>query len=354
MTEANMVVATGTVPGSNAAATFDLRADAIAADHGFQHWWFYRLAGDTQEFALKGPATGGVPPHLTHADRDFADVDARGLLRANVDMDIYSAGPASGVLTSRVTFTNLSAVPQTLDLFCYTDLDVAGTSGNDAATGNGQQHVVTDLTGVRIEIRAAGADRSQVGTYPTVRDLLTDAVLDDLDNTLPPFSGDYTGAFQWQARTLQPGEQRSWTVVFAIDTAANRVPEVEHYGSGSSLQPEIFTDTLPLQDNANVRQMGIYLKNALPNAPFGLLSNTTAAPGIPFLNMVLWVDPNPPMQFPIGTTTATGDALFVFVIPPSPYLTGFPIYHQYFYADNSAANGVGQWTTAIMTKVGRL
>ncbi len=114
MTEANMVVATGTVPGSNAAATFDLRADAIAADHGFQHWWFYRLAGDTQEFALKGPATGGVPPHLTHADRDFADVDARGLLRANVDMDIYSAGPASGVLTSRVTFTNLSAVPQTV------------------------------------------------------------------------------------------------------------------------------------------------------------------------------------------------------------------------------------------------
>ena len=65
MTEANMVVATGSVPGSNAAATFDLRADAIAADHGFQHWWFYRLAGDTQEFALKGPATGGVPPHLT-------------------------------------------------------------------------------------------------------------------------------------------------------------------------------------------------------------------------------------------------------------------------------------------------
>lgn len=351
-----MAVTTGSVPAGNSAASFDLRADAIAADHGFEHWWFYRLAGDTQEFSLKnsGPVTGGVPPHLTHADRDFGDVDSRGLLRANVDMDIYSAGPASGVLTSRVTFTNLSAVPQTLDLFCYTDLDVAGSSGNDSATGDGQHHVVTDLSGVRIDIRAAGADHSQVGAYPTVRNVLTDAVLNDLNDTLPPFAGDYTGAFQWQARTLQPGEQKSWTVVFAIDTAANRVPEVEHYGNGSSLQPEIFTDTLPLQDNAHIRQMGIYLKNALPNAPFGLLSNTTAAPGIPFLNMTLWVDPSPPMQFPIGVTTATGDALFVFIIPPSPYLTGFPIYHQYFYADNNAANGVGQWTSAIMTKVGRL
>jgi hypothetical protein len=354
--EGNLTVRTAAVPAGNSACLFDLKADALAIDHGYAHWWFYRLAGDTQEFALNdsGPVTGGVPPFNTHADRDFADVGSRGLLRANVDMDIYSAGPASGVLTSRVTFTNLSAVPQTLDLFCYSDLDVAGSSGDDSATGDGQHHVVTDASGVRIEIRAAGADHSQVGVYPSVLNSLTDAALNDLNDTLPPFSGDYTGAFQWQARTLQPGEQRSFTVVFAVDTAANVVPQVEHYGVGSSLVPEIYTDTLPLQDNANPRQIGIHLKNALPNAPVGLLSSTSSAPGVAFLGVTLWVDPNPPAQFPIGMTTATGEAAVVFAIPASPYLTGFPIFHQYFYVDYNSANGLAQFTPGLMTTVGRL
>jgi len=57
------------------------------------------------------------------------------------------------------------------------------------------------------------------------------------------------------------------------------------------------------------------------------------------------------MQFPIGLTNALGEALYVFTIPASPYLTGYPIYYQYFYAANNAPNGVGQSTNGIMTKV---
>lgn len=357
VTDGNMVATTGVLSATaQTPRSFDLKADALATDHGFEHWWFYRVAGDTREFALRniGPVAGSVASFLTHADRDFADVDSRGLLRANLDFDVYDSGPASGVVTSRITLTNISAAPVLLDLFCYTDLDIANTSGDDVVTGNGNVHVVTDLTGVRVEVRGPGADHSEVAAYPAIRTALGDALVTNLADTLPPFLGDYTGAFQWQARTLQPGEQRSFTVVFAVDTAAPRVPEVEHYGSGSSLVPEIYTDTLPLQDNANLRQIGIHLKNALPNTPFGLLSNTQSAAGVPFAGMLLWVDPSPPMQFPIGLTTAGGEALLVFIVPPSPYLTGFPIYHQYFYVDNSAPNGMSQFTPGIMTKVGRL
>jgi len=355
--DGNMNVTTGALFAvSHSPPLFDLAADGLAISHGYEHGWYYRVAGDPREYSLRniGPVTGGVPVFLTHADRDFADLDSRGLLRANWDLDVYDSGPASGVVTSRLTLTNLSAAPVTFAVFCYTDLDIAGTFGNDTVTGDGQHHLVTDWSGVTIDIRARGADHSMVAAYPIVRNLLTNALVDDLPDVLPPFLGDYTGAFQWSNRTLQPLEQRSFTVVFAVDTVAPYVPEVAHYGTSSSLAPEIYTDTLPLQDNSNPRQIGIQLRNAPGNSPVGLLSNTHPAPGIPFAALLLWVDPLPPAQFPIGTTTASGEANLVFPIPSSPYLTGYPIFHQYFYLDNAAPNGVSQHTAALMTRVGRL
>jgi len=355
--DGNMSFTTGVLAAvSHSPPTADLRSDPLAVDHAFEHGWFYRVAGDARELSLRniGPVTGGVTPFLTHADRDFGDVDSRGLLRANIDFDTYDAGPTSGVITSRLTMVNISLAPVTLDLFCYNDLDIGNTFADDVVTGNGTTHVVTDWTGVRIEIRAPGADHSDVLAYPAVRNALTNVLVDNLSDSLPPFSGDYTGAFQWSNRTLQPGEQRSWTVIFAVDTAANRVPIVAAYGSGSHLAPEIYTDTLPLQDNSSLRQFGVHLKGALPNAPVGLASNTSSAPGVPFLSVVLWVDPNPPIQFPIGMTTASGESGWVFVVPSSPYLTGFPIYHQWFYADNSTPNGVAGYTGGLMTEIGRL
>jgi hypothetical protein len=360
ITDGNMNVSTSSPSAtSHTPVGFSLRADALAINHGYQHWWYYRVAGDTREYAIRniGGMTGASAPFLTHADRDFADLDSRGLLRANLDFDVYDAGPASGVVTSRITLTNLSATPVTFDLFNYTDLDIAGTSNNDQVTGNGTAHVVTDSSGVRVEIRAPGADRSDAldwGSVLNPRTLLADAAVNDLSNALPPFLGDYTGAFQWQNRTLQPFEQRSWTVVMAVDTAANVVPEVAHYGTSSGLLAEIYTDTLPLQDNSTQRQIGIQLKNAVPGQLFGLLSNTSAVPGVPFANVQLWVDPNLGMSFPIGVITPTGEMNAVFQIPTSPYLTGFPIYHQYFFLDPTAPNGESHWTHGLMTKVGRL
>ena len=66
------------------------------------------------------------------------------------------------------------------------------------------------------------------------------------------------------------------------------------------------------------------------------------------------VAPSSPAQFPIGLTNATGDTSVVLLIPPSPYLTGFPIFHQYFYLDNTAPNGASIGTTGLMTRVGKL
>ncbi|MFT4842299.1 MAG: hypothetical protein ACI8UD_002534 [Planctomycetota bacterium] len=87
-----------------------------------------------------------------HVDRDYADLDARGLLKASVDMDIYAAGSASGVVISRMTLMNISSGPLTVDACGYTDVDVAGTSGNDVCFGTADRHYVTDPSGVQIDL----------------------------------------------------------------------------------------------------------------------------------------------------------------------------------------------------------
>jgi hypothetical protein len=356
MVDGNFRVTNGAPSTLQSPCSLALRADALNINHGFEHWWFYRVAGDSRESALRavGPTSGGLAPFLTHGDRDFGDVDLRGLLRANVDLDVYATGPASGVFTSRVTLTNLSAAPVTLDLFAYTDLDIAGTSNNDVCTGTADTHVVTDLTGVRVEIRGLGSDASEVGAYPAVRNKLTNAVVDNLANVLPPFNGDYTGAFQWSNRTLQPREEISFSVVFAVDTAASRVPEVAHYGAGSTVAAQISTDTVPLQDNSTLRFLGIHLDGAQPNAPVGLLTNLAPAPGLPFSGLNLWVDPTLPATFPIGTTNPQGRTSYVFAIPTGPYFTGLPFYHQYIWLNPQSANGVADFSAGLKTRLGRL
>ncbi len=358
--DGNMNVVTGVLSAAaQTPRTLDLSGDALAINHGFEHWWYYRIVGDPREWSLRnlGPVSEGVTASLDHLDRDFADVDSRGLLRASLDMDTYDAGPASGVVISRLTVMNISAAPITVNLFCYTDLDIAGTFGDDLATGTGSSHFVTDASGVQIEVRALGNDRSDIGPYPTIRDVLTNTAVDNLGNNLPPFSGDYSGAFQWQNRTLQPFEQQTFTVVIAIDTAAAAVPLVVHYGRGNGSNGEIHTQTVPLQDNSAVRQLSVELKNAQPNQLYRTVISLAPYNALPFIGgLDFWVDP-----FVVigvwgigGLTSATGKATEVFQIPPTPYLAGLAVFSQCFYLDFAAPNGFAYFTPGMMMRVGKL
>jgi len=357
ITDGNMSATTDALSAtSQSPRSFDLLADALAVNHAYEHWWYYRVAGDTSESALRlvGTVNEGVVG-TTHIDRDFADVDSRGLLRMSLDMDTYSTGPASGVVISRLNVMNISNAPVTFDIFAYTDLDVTGSSGNDSVTGNGSSHVVTDPSGVRIEVRALGNDKSEVGAYPTIRNKLINAVVDDLSDALPPFAGDYTGAFQWQSRTLAPFAQTSFQVLLAVDTAAFAAPVVEYYGVGNGSNGEIQTDALPLQDNANIRQFSLQLVHALPFTEFRIgtsVAPINAFPIVPGIDM--WVDPGLMIGLWGGFTDANGFAQESFLIPTSPYLTGFTAYTQGFYVDGAAPNGFVFYTTGLATQIGKL
>ena len=357
--DGNMNVVTGALsPTSQNPCTLQLRADAVQINHAFEHWWYYRVAGDTQEFALRsvGTVNQGITGTSDHLDRDFANVDNRGLLRASVDMDVYDAGPASGVVISRLTVMNVSAASINASIYCYTDLDITATSGNDTATGNGSRHFVTDPSGVQIEIRAFGNDRSDIGAYPTIRNLLTNTSVNNLGNTLPPFSGDYTGAFQWD-RPFLPYEQRTFTVLFAVDTAAVLPPLVENYGVANGPFGEIHTQSCPLQDNSQARVFSIAMKGALPNAIYRTVIGLAPYNAAPFIGgLDFWVDPFQLIGVwgTVGLTSPTGTTVESFVIPSSPYLTGLAVYSQHFYVDGTAPNGFAYFTPGMMTRIGKL
>lgn len=349
--------------GSHAPCALDLRCDATNVDHGFEHWWYYRVAGDTREFSLRaiGPLTSGVTPSNDHGDRDWGNVDNRNLIEASLDFDVYDTGPASGVVISRLTVMNVTNAPLTLSLFCYTDLDIAGSSGDDVATGTGSSHFVTDASGVSIEVRALGSDRSAVANYPALFDLLTNSVVDNLNNSVPPFTGDYTGAFQWQNRTLQPFEQRTFQVVMAANNTANALPVIEHFGSGNGRTFEIDTQTLLLQDNAGPRLFSVRMKGALPNAEHRVVTGFQSIPGgLPvFQNfggngVPLLVDPFTFIGIYFGFTNAQGQAEVLFPVPPTPYLTGLEFFHQAFYVDAAAPNGFAYASAGLRTVIGRL
>lgn len=337
--------------------SFALRADALAINHAFEHGWYYRIAGDAREFTLRnlGGVTQAVTASNDHGDRDFANVDNRSLLKASLDYDTYDAGPASGVVISRLTLMNRSNAAVTFDVFCYADLDIAGSSSNDTCTGTNSSHFVSDGSGVQVEVRAIGNDLSMVGAYPTVRNLLSNAVVDNLSGALPPFSGDYTGAFQWQNRTLQPFEQRTFTVAFAVDTTAAALPSVEHYGAGNGTNFEIHTTTLPLQDNTQQRLFACQMKGALPNVEQRTILGLTPSTPFPYIpGLDLWVLPASIIAVYGGLTSATGEAQEQFAIPASPYVAGVSLFFQVFSVDAAAPNGYAFSSPGLRVRIGKL
>lgn len=357
VTDSNMLVTLGGLsPSLQSPRLLNLQADALLTDHGFEHGWYYRMAGDPQEYAVRslGGVTGGNFGN-THSDRDVNDVDSRGLLRMSYDFDVYSCGPASGVFISRCTVMNISNAPVAFDLFAYTDIDVAGTPGDDFLFyGTNNSHWLTDPTGISVEVRASGASLGGIANYPLIRSALMDAAPTTLLGTPPSFGGDYTGAFQW-AVPLQPREQRTFHVAFLINTPGIALPLVQNYGAGSGTDLQVHTQFLPLQDASQTRSFAVQLKGALPNVEYRIGFAQFGWSPLPFIPGIdLWIDPFNLLGIYGGFTSNSGDAFNVFFIPPSPYLTGFSLYSQVFGVNPNAPNGFADFSAGMQARIGLL
>lgn len=214
ISQSNMFFTIGAAPssptiGGPAVPAADLRANgSIGIDHSFQSWWWYRVDGDTRESAFNdsgGGATQSVGPgNRMIMTQNYAN------FRSNMDWEVVSTGSATGFLRSTLTITNTSSSRITINLFNYLDIDLNGSAPDDRAFQTAPNQVrIVDSTGPYIaSYEASGAGFRQFGSFPDVRDALTNNTVDDLFGGLPFGPGNFTGAFQW-AITVDPGFSRS-------------------------------------------------------------------------------------------------------------------------------------------------
>jgi hypothetical protein len=188
-------------------------------DHLFSLGYWYRLAGGTDETVFPAPSSASFSGNA--ATLGWTNFSGTGL-DATLDLVITEPAEGSGELTSTLTISNTGSTDQSIDVFSYTDFDLAGSSGGDSAVLASANNAITITDDVTTGTSAAtGGDAYQVANWPTIRDLAGNAAVDDLDNSGLPFGpGDFTGAFQWQSRTVPAGGQLTFE-----DTRGVSIPQ---------------------------------------------------------------------------------------------------------------------------------
>lgn len=179
---------------------------AAGTDHLFENWWWYRIDGvDAREFAFNN-ASGTTAAGNT-ATTTWPGLGG-GAFSATLTYVATDTGTNLGQVVQTLTVTNLTQQAMRLNLFNYADFDVNATAGSDAATLFGPGEIrITDTVNPAWDIRfiGSGASAYQVTSFATLRGLLTNTAVDNLNNTGLPFGpGDFTGGFQW-VLDLGPG-----------------------------------------------------------------------------------------------------------------------------------------------------
>ncbi len=191
---------------------------ASAGDDLFESWWFFRAAGDTQEFPFPDPDTATYAGNTVTLS--WADVGGRGLFSAQLVEVISDGGGPSGSMLGTMTLTDLGSGTQ-FDAFYFADIDLGGSFGGDNATISGSDFISLTEGADTGEFRAGGPNAAQALAFPGLDPILSDAVVDNLDGSGFPFGpGDFTGAFQWSGLTLAAGGSVILQASIAINTAA--------------------------------------------------------------------------------------------------------------------------------------
>jgi len=194
-------------------------------DHLFQMGWWYRIAGDTAEKFFPAPSAESYVSDSSTVT--WNDVDNRGFRAVETNVVTNGGGPSGQVVFS-LTLTNLSdTAPLGIDVFNMADMDLGGTTEGDTAvllSANDRMRLTEGAD--TAEYGAEGADAFLVLTYqgssglPDVRARLSDAVVDNFDNSGLPFGpGDFTGGFQWATTVIPPSGSATFVAGIAVNMA---------------------------------------------------------------------------------------------------------------------------------------
>ena len=198
----------------------DLRTTGAAGpDHGYQSWWWYRLAGDTREYAL---ANADVTQSVWAGDLGKTHFELP-LFMAHCEYKLMQPGTDQASVLTTLEITNTGTAPVSITIFHYLDCDLQPNLGNDSAalTTNPSIMRITDPAGPYAEYGAKDAAAYSVTPFATLRTQLTDTVVTTLTSTGLPFGpADWTGGWEWAQVTLAPGGIKTYTVVHTINTPA--------------------------------------------------------------------------------------------------------------------------------------
>lgn len=203
---------------------------ASGGDDLFESWWYFRAAGDAQEFPFPDPDSATYVGNTVTLS--WADVGGRGLFSAELVDVVSDGGGPSGSMLATMTLTDLGSGTQ-FDMFYFADIDLGGSFGGDNATISGTDFISLFEGADTGEFRAGGADAAQALAFPGLDPILSDGVVDNLDGSGFPFGpGDFTGAFQWSL-SLEGEQGVTLQAAIAINQAA------------PAPAPPVFTGTLP-------------------------------------------------------------------------------------------------------------
>lgn len=196
--------ATGIAGTAAGGFSFDLRFPSTT-DHGFEMGWFIRTDADATQVRQPAPTTTTYAGDT--ATFTWNNVGALGLSAVlTVTVEDGSAGQdgTSGASHWSLTVNNPTGSDRTVNLFAYADLDVGASAGGDAVAliqANDWLRI-TDTSSTFADFYGNEADLFKAMPFPQLRTALNGAAPLTLDNGGVPFTGDFTGAFQWQDRTL--------------------------------------------------------------------------------------------------------------------------------------------------------
>lgn len=180
----------------------------------YQHWWWYRIEGETSETVLD-PAAVSSASYLGNVltlDWTTPSFTAQAVLTLTDDVQ-----PNFATLAEVMTVTNTTGADLTLHLFPYTDLDVNGAGTDSATLGATDDEILVTDNPYAVRIEAVDSDAYQVTSFATLRGSLDDTSVTNLTNTGLPFGpGDFTGGFQW-TRTIAPGDTETFLFNFSIE-----------------------------------------------------------------------------------------------------------------------------------------
>jgi len=337
----NVTFGISSIPGSTNTAGPACSFAAAGVNQLYQNGWLYRLAGDLQGSGFNG---GGAQLRTSysgrHAQLYWANADNRGL-EACLDFTVLSKGATSGICVQRMTLTNRTAAPMTVNLYAYADFDVSGAGGDSAVLVNPapQQRISDATTGVRCYFLGVGHDHYLTVAYGVVSGTILGGAINLTDTGLPFGPGDWTSAYQWQDRVLGPGDELVAHAILGIESMVpNAAPATAslhgHGKNGTGGTGCIGLQSLVL-GQANELTFSNGVQGAFPMIALGI--GPAVLPFPPFADV--YIASIAATQFgapfdPSGTSTTP------FPLPDNPAYCGLPLEVQGFWVDPGAYGGI--------------